>query len=339
MKIKYFSAMILASVVFLIGAEPSKIRVAAVQMQAEMGDVDANLAKAERLVRQAFKRGAVWVILPEFFTSAVAIHPRMLDAARALNGKSMQLLKSLAKEYRGVVGGSFIAIREGHSYNTFVLAFPDGSTYLHDKDFPTFWENNYYIGGSDDGVLNTAKGPVGVALCWEFVRSGTVKRLLGRVGMVVGGSCWWTSADDDKSDTADGFRRQSLSLLKETPVKFARMLGVPVVHASHAGIFRGYAQVDEKDPYNSHYLGETMIVDGRGQILARMSYEDGEGVILADITPGEVEGTHEAIPARFWIPDFSEGTMTRWQEAIKIGRKYYDEVTMPHRLKQFPKKK
>jgi predicted amidohydrolase len=336
MKIKYLLAMLAASLVFLSGADKSTVRVAAVQMQAELGDVDANLIKAERLVCEAFKRGANWVILPEFFTTAIAIHPKMLDAARPLNGKPMQLLKSLAKKYRGVVGGSFIAIREGNTYNTFVLALPDGSTYLHDKDFPTFWENNYYIGGNDDGVLNTPKSPVGVALCWEFVRSGTVKRLLGRVSMVVGGSCWWTSADDDKSDTADAFRRQSLSLLKETPVKFARMLGVPVIHASNAGTFKGYAQVDEKKPYNSHYLGETMIVDGRGQILARMSYEDGEGVILADITPGEVGGAREPIPSRFWIPEFSEGTMTRWKEAITLGRKYYDEVTMPHRLKQFP---
>lgn len=249
----------------------------------------------------------------------------------------MQLLKSLAKEYRGVVGGSFIAIREGHSYNTFVLAFPDGSTYLHDKDFPTFWENNYYIGGNDEGVLNTPQNPVGVAMCWEFVRSGTVRRLLGRVSMVVGGSCWWTRPDDDRSDDAEAFRRQSLALLKETPVKFAQMLGVPVVHASHAGSFKGYAQPDEKEPYNSHYLGETMIVDGHGGILARMSYEDGEGVILADVMPGQVKGAHEPIPSRFWIPEFSEGTMARWREAMTTGRKYYEQVTLPHRTKQFPK--
>jgi hypothetical protein len=36
------------------------IRVAAVQMTAELGNVDANLANAERLVRLALHRGANW---------------------------------------------------------------------------------------------------------------------------------------------------------------------------------------------------------------------------------------------------------------------------------------
>ncbi len=50
------------------------VRIAAVQMQAILGDVEANLAKAEQLAREAFRRGAEWVILPEFFTSGVAFH-------------------------------------------------------------------------------------------------------------------------------------------------------------------------------------------------------------------------------------------------------------------------
>lgn len=54
------------------------------------------------------------------------------------------------------------------------------------------WENCYYIGGSDDGILETTAGNIGVALCWEFMRTRTVRRLLNRVDLVVGGSCWWT---------------------------------------------------------------------------------------------------------------------------------------------------
>jgi N-carbamoylputrescine amidase len=39
-------------------------------------------------------------------------------------------------------------------------------------------------------MLSTPIGPVGVVLCWEFIRSKAAKRLLNKVGMVVGGSCW-----------------------------------------------------------------------------------------------------------------------------------------------------
>jgi len=37
----------------------------AVQMDARMGDVAGNLARAERLAREAFAKGAEWVMLPE----------------------------------------------------------------------------------------------------------------------------------------------------------------------------------------------------------------------------------------------------------------------------------
>jgi predicted amidohydrolase len=306
------------------------IRVAAIQMQADFAEVDSNLARAERLVREAFRQGAEWVILPEFFTTAIGVHSRMLGAARPLHGRPTQLLKGLAEEYDGVVGGSFIAIREGDAYNTFVLAFPDRSTFYHDKDYPTFWETFYYIGGEDDGVMETPAGPIGSALCWEFVRTGTADRLRGRVDMVVGGSCWWTVPDDDTSSDAEARRQANLELLQDTPVRFARMLGVPVVHASHAGSFQGFLMPDQEVPYNSHFQGETVIVDGHGQVLARMAYEDGEGIVLADVTPGEVPGPHEPIPERFWIPELPERTVTRWEEALVQGRMYYDEVTVPH---------
>ena len=63
-------------------AQPT-IRVAAVQMTAELANVEANLSKAERLTRLAFKRGARWVVLPEFFTSGIAFHPDMAKATEA----------------------------------------------------------------------------------------------------------------------------------------------------------------------------------------------------------------------------------------------------------------
>jgi predicted amidohydrolase len=307
------------------------IRVAAIQMQADFAEVDSNLAKAERLVREAFKKGAEWVILPEFFTTAIGVHPMMLDTARPLDGRPTQLLTSLAKEYEGVVGGSFIAIRDGNAYNTFVLAFPNGNIFLHDKDHPSLWEAFYYVGGKDEGVMETPVGPIGSVLCWEFIRTGTAERMRGRVIMVVGGSCWWTVPNSATSNGADASRKAGLELLRETPVRFARMLGVPVVHASHAGSFRAFTTPEQKEHYHSHYLGETVIIDGHGQILARMAYEDGEGFVCADVTPGEVAGPHEPIPDRFWIPELPERTVTRWEEALVKGRKYYEEVTVPHR--------
>jgi predicted amidohydrolase len=67
-------------------------------MVAELGDVDANLAMAERLVRVAFERGANCVILPELFSSGNAFFPHMASATRAINGPPAEVLLELARE-------------------------------------------------------------------------------------------------------------------------------------------------------------------------------------------------------------------------------------------------
>jgi hypothetical protein len=50
------------------------------------------------------------------------------------------------------------------------------------------WENCFYVGGEDDGVLEAEGKSVGVALCWELMRSQTARRLRGRVDVVLAGS-------------------------------------------------------------------------------------------------------------------------------------------------------
>ena len=138
----------------------------------------SNLKAAEALVREAFRKDAKWVILPEFFPSAVAFVPNMLTAWRPLEGEPFQLMQKLAREYEGVVGGSFIARSGDDCFNSFLLVFPSGEYFRHDKDIPTMWENCYYIGGQDEGVLKTPAGPVGVAICWEFIRSSFANDVL-----------------------------------------------------------------------------------------------------------------------------------------------------------------
>ncbi len=95
------------------------------------------MTKAARLVERTVSKRAQTVVLPEFFTSGLGYHPAMMHAHRPLNGEPMQMLKHLAKEHGIWLGGSFLAESEGHVYNSFVLAIPDGRVFTHDKDFPT----------------------------------------------------------------------------------------------------------------------------------------------------------------------------------------------------------
>jgi predicted amidohydrolase len=299
------------------------IKVAAIQMCAELGNVEQNLRKAEVLLKEALQQGAKWVILPEFFTTGAGFHPDMLEAALPLEGPALSLMHEMAGAYNAMVGGSFICRRDGDNYNTFLLVSPDGSYEAHDKDMPTMWENCYYRGGHDDGILDSPVGKVGSALCWEFVRTQTAKRLAGKVEMVVGGTCWW---DLPRGLGAPKFlSERNRQILYETPGRFARMVGAPVIHASHAGWFACKSPWLPGVPYRSVYLGETQIVDGKGNILARLTHEDGDGVITSEVTPGRVEPSEE-IPDGFWIPNLPRLIRFAWTYQNFHGRRYYEKM-------------
>lgn len=309
---------------------PVRFKAAAIQMTAKLGDVSANLVQAERLIRQAIRTGANWIVLPEMFTSAVAFHADMLKAIQPIDGAPLRMMKRLSREGNAVIGGSFLARDGSDVHNAFMLVFPDGSVTRHNKDLPTYWENCYYKGGTDDGVMATPIGPVGSVLCWEFIRSQTAKRLRNKVNLVVGGSCWWTLPDD--ADSASPRWAGNLKMLREAPPHMAKILGVPVIHGSHAGNFEGFFSPDlPNTAYNSSYLGEAMIVDAQGKVLASRSKQKGAGVVTA---PVEVSGKtvpSESIPDKFWMPgEMPEDWKAAWKRWFKNGGEYYETVTMPY---------
>lgn len=311
-------------------APPLTLNVAAIQMNPKLADVDANLAQAHQLLKEAARRGARWILLPEMFTTAAAFHEDMIKASRPVDGAPARLLRDVARESNAVVGGSFLAQDRDGVHNSFLLAFPDGAVHRHDKDLPTYWETCYYQGGRDDGVLETSEGPVGVALCWEMVRSDTAKRLLGKVKMLLAGSTWWTLPEEAPSDHP--LRAVNLEMLQQAPSRLARMLGVPVAHASHAGPFAGFDSPELPDvPYRSAYLGETAIIDHRGRQLARLGLAQGAGVITADIVIPDNPAPTQGIPERFWLPEqMPQEWKDAWERWFERGEDYYQTVTLAY---------
>lgn len=95
------------------------------------------------------------------------------------------------------------------------------------------------------------------------------------------------------------------------------------MHASHAGEFEGLTPGKESVPYASRYLGETQITDGYGNVLARLAYEDGDGVVTADITPGRIDNELAPIPEGFWTTELPSNTLQAWDYLNSLGHDYY----------------
>lgn len=84
------------------------LRVAAVQLEPVVGDVEANLDRAERLARRAADAGAEVIVLPEFFTTGMAFLAQVGGGALPADGAATEMLARVASAKRVMVGGSFL---------------------------------------------------------------------------------------------------------------------------------------------------------------------------------------------------------------------------------------
>ena len=312
------------------------VRVAAVQIAGRVGDLAYNLQQAETLASEALAKGAKIVALPEFFTTPCFVHPRVTDAIVDAENPAKQLLVRLARQNGAYVGGSMLMRRGDDVYNTYCLAGPDGGVQTHDKDQPTMWENGYYVAGADDGVVDTEYGTAGLAVCWELVRWRTIRRFAGRVRFAITGNQWWSGADNWLgTDSLFAATKQYNRYLSENAAnEFARLLGVPVLHASHSGNFDGRCLLapglNATVRYASEFVGRTQIVDAGGRVVAARNAAEGPGVVVGDIEIGDV-----AQPAprtdRTWIPSLTLIHLTNWYHQNACGRSYYRRMRRPGR--------
>lgn len=306
------------------------IPAAAIQISVQPGALHDNLAHVEELAEQALKGGARLVALPEFFTSAmISGTPGESVVLPAGDNPAQEMLSRLAKKYQATIGGSFLVAEDEDIRNRYHLAEPDGSVHVHDKDLPTMWENAFYAGGHDDGVLDTALGGVGAAVCWELIREQTLARMRGRVEFAITGTHWWTMpANWPGVDALLGPLSQFNRYLSEqAPVEFARRLGAPVLQASHSGTLDGYFYLlpgtDLRVPYTTRFVGATQIVDAHGQVLASRNATAGPGVVHADLTPGALTPVEPPVPQRYWVPRLPLLLRLYWHHQNAVGRSLY----------------
>ena len=300
------------------------MRVAAVQLEVALADVERNLAEAERLARAAAREGAELVALPEFFTTGVAFVPDLARAALAPDGPATTMLARVAREEGIWVGGSFLCRDpDGEVRNAFVLAGPDGEVCgRHDKDLPTMWENAFYIGGGDDGVIEAGPFTAGAVMCWEFMRSPTVRRLAGRVDVVIGGSNWWSVPAWAPRALSDRMENRNARTALRAPATFGRFVGAPVVHAAICGSVRCRMPELPTVSYRGHFEGGALVAAADGSVLALRTREEGSGIAVAEVDLGRVPVAAQ-LPAHYWLHRRGLLPALAWNTERLHGRRWY----------------
>ncbi len=246
----------------------------------------ANLARVEDLIRDAHREhGADVIVVPEGFTIANVYAKVMPRTARPVDGQPLQLLTRLARELDCVLAGGFVAVRGEHTYGTFVLAEPDGSLHLHDKDIPTAWEQHFYRGGDDAGVVAAAArsaATVGLMSGWEWARYRTAARVRAR-GARARARRHVLAVDATELGRA-AVRRGSRANTRSGAARRASCRdrwraspACPSPMPPTSGRCAGETPLGPGLPGGREMLGESQICDRDGTILARLSLEDGEG--------------------------------------------------------------
>src|SRR3984893_15148357 len=157
-------------------AKPDKTTIALIQMRCG-ADPDKNFARAINFVRDAAKKGAEIVCLPELFRSQYFCQTEdhaNFALAEEVPGKSTSALGDLARELRVVIVASLFEKRSAGLYhNTAVVIDADGKVLgkyrkMHIPDDPLFYEKFYFTPG-DLGFHSwkTKYGKLGVLVCWD----------------------------------------------------------------------------------------------------------------------------------------------------------------------------
>jgi N-carbamoylputrescine amidase len=152
------------------------VTVAATQMACEW-NVEANIARAEALVREAAAKGAHIVLIQELFERCYFCQkqvPAYLEFATSVGENvAVKHFSALAKELAVVLPVSFYERANNALYNSVAIIDADGANLgvyrkSHIPDGPGYSEK-YYFSPGDTGfkVWQTRYAAIGVGICWD----------------------------------------------------------------------------------------------------------------------------------------------------------------------------
>ncbi len=231
-----------------------------------------NIARVERHVREAARRGAQVVLPPELFEGPYFCREESADwfvEARAADAdEAVARMRDVARELGVVIPVSFFERAGQAHFNSVAVVDADGSvlgTYRksHIPDGPGY-EEKFYFRPGDTGfrAWKTRHGTVGVGICWDqwFPESARAMMLLG-AEVLLYPTAIGSEPHEPDLDTRDPWQRAMIG--------HAVSNVVPVVAANRIGTESG-----------QRFYGSSFIADNRGDKVAELGRDD-EGVVVA----------------------------------------------------------
>lgn len=140
-------------------------------------NIEENIAKADKLVREAAAKGAQIILIQELFETPYFCQKEKSDyyvyATEVEANKAVNHFRQVAKELQVVLPISFYEKKNYARYNSLAVIDADGSVLgvyrkSHIPDGPGY-EEKFYFNPGDTGfkVWNTRYAKIGVGVCWD----------------------------------------------------------------------------------------------------------------------------------------------------------------------------
>lgn len=264
------------------------VTVAATQMACSW-ERAANIANAEKLVRQAAARGAQIVLLQELFETPYFCqkpNPDYLQLASALeSNEAVAHFRQVARELEVVLPISFFECAGRARFNSVAVIDADGSVLglyrkSHIPDGPGYHEK-YYFNPGDTGfkVWNTRYARIGVGICWDqwFPECARAMALQGAELLFYPTAIGSEPHDPTISSRAHWQRVQQ---------GHAGANLMPLIASNRIG------REDQED-YHITFYGSSFIADQFGAKVAELG-EHEEGILLHDFDLDQLEHVRSA---------------------------------------------
>ena len=151
------------------------MKVGFVQMEPKLLNLNANLSKAEKLIKEAANQGAKLIVLPELFDTGYNFEAKeeVEEIAQQIpDGETTQFLVEQAREYEAfIVAGTAEKDERGRLYNSAVIVGPIGQGYIGKyRKIHLFYREKLFFEPGNLGfhVFNIGMAKVGIMICFDW---------------------------------------------------------------------------------------------------------------------------------------------------------------------------
>jgi N-carbamoylputrescine amidase len=251
-------------------------------------DRAANLAAAERRVREAARRGAQIVCLKELFNAPYFCKSQQsdrFDLAEPVPGPATEAMQRLARDLAVVIIVPVFERQAAGVYrNSAVVIDADGCMMgayrkMHIPDDPLFNEKYYFTPGDAPGfrIWKTRYATIGVLICWDqwYPEAARITALLGAQVIFYPTAIGWHPSEQQEWGAAQ------VDAWRTIQRGHAIANGVYVAAPNRVG------HEDEPGTDGITFFGRSFVADPFGRYVAEAG--EGEEILIARCEPALIE--------------------------------------------------